>query len=599
MNTCSWTEKVKLLMTALFGAWQIRLFCTTMMCTVENPVDMGAAVEENSDFQDELRRIFNLCDHQGQGYIDKDAFYEIEKNMFEGSEEQMASIMEYFDPSNRGVITFEDFCRGVAAITSNHLQQQQQQQGLSSPRDSSPDSLRQEVQSPTSSTASAVGVLPSSEGASLSSLMRAQSPADSGLGERAEERFEYEEEEDTQPPLTSNLRNSDSFRETSPGSPNSRRLANRNAWSRTSIRRSSCSSKRFAGSSLGRELSAAAVANASFNSAQSRRSSFSYEQNNELDSLADQQVLDDLTDKVQEMEIQITALTEDLATSKDLYQRAKQENSLLTQRIHALEENIRELECKTEERVREERKQFTTMMERKDRERALESEQHVNKILELQNEHMATKEETVKLRTLYDQLKQEKKIDSEQLSEATHELQTTKQDLRAFQEVSRREREDFQKEKQVLQEVIQDLTHRLEELQHLRQRNVTPQEGDKLRERSASFIQNLPLHCETMEKELERLQHDNRRLKERNEELDEELIGLKVGQGQRLLNSSDSATHDNNWAAETDDLNMLSKEELVGQLRRLQDTNVDLREYIGTVLSNIIMTYPQMLEKKI
>lgn len=31
-----------------------------------------------------------------------------------------------------------------------------------------------------------------------------------------------------------------------------------------------------------------------------------------------------------------------------------------------------------------------------------------------------------------------------------------------------------------------------------------------------------------MEKELERLQHDNRRLKERNEELDEELIGLKV-----------------------------------------------------------------------
>lgn len=31
-----------------------------------------------------------------------------------------------------------------------------------------------------------------------------------------------------------------------------------------------------------------------------------------------------------------------------------------------------------------------------------------------------------------------------------------------------------------------------------------------------------------MEKELERLQHDNRRLKERNEELDEELMSLKV-----------------------------------------------------------------------
>lgn len=37
--------------------------------------------------------------------------------------QQMASLMEYFDPSNRGVITFEDFYRGVTAITE--LQQQQ------------------------------------------------------------------------------------------------------------------------------------------------------------------------------------------------------------------------------------------------------------------------------------------------------------------------------------------------------------------------------------------------------------------------------------------------------------------------------------------
>lgn len=65
------------------------------------------------------------------------------------------------------------------------------------------------LQSPTSSTASPVGVLTSSEGASLSSLMRAQSPADSGLGERGEERFEYDEEDDSQPPLNSTLRYTD------------------------------------------------------------------------------------------------------------------------------------------------------------------------------------------------------------------------------------------------------------------------------------------------------------------------------------------------------------------------------------------------------
>lgn len=43
---------------------------------------------------------------------------------------------------------------------------------------------------------------------------------------------------------------------------------------------------------------------------------------------------------------------------------------------------------------------------------------------------------------------------------------------------------------------------------------------------------------------------------------------------------------------------MLSKEELLEQLIKLKDTNVRLREYIGNVLSNIIMTNPQVLERK-
>lgn len=53
-------------------------------------------------------------------------------------------------------------------------------------------------------------------------------------------------------------------------------------------------------------------------------------------------------------------------------------------RIHLLEENLRELEVKSEERLRDERRQFTQMIERKDRERSLEVDQHVNKILDLQ-----------------------------------------------------------------------------------------------------------------------------------------------------------------------------------------------------------------------
>lgn len=72
----------------------------------------------------------------------------------------------------------------------------------------------------------------------------------------------------------------------------------------------------------------------------------------------------------------------------------------------------------------------------------------------------------------------------------------------------------------------------------------------------------------------------------------------QVGKGQRLLQDGDPGFQDNNWAAETNNLAMLSKEELLEQLIKLKDTNVHLREYIGNVLSNIIMTNPQVLERK-
>ncbi|XP_028966891.1 rab11 family-interacting protein 3 [Galendromus occidentalis] len=298
------------------------------------------------------------------------------------------------------------------------------------------------------------------------------------------------------------------------------------------------------------------------------------------------------------MEMQMSVLSDDLSTNKDLYHRVRQENSSLTQRIHLLEENLRELEVKSDERLRDERRQFTQMIERKDRERSLEVDQHVNKILDLQKEHLETKEELIKLRAVNEQLRQERKVAVEQCAEAQQELQAAKQDNRALQDMTRKEREDNLREKQMSQGIVQELTQKIEELQQSRIKNLVNHDGNPLRERSSSFIQSLPAHYETMEKELERLRLDNRRLKEKNEELEEELMELKVGRGQRLLQDGDPGSQDNNWAAETNNLAMLSKEELLEQLLKLKDTNIHLREYIGTVLSNIIMTNPQVLERK-
>lgn len=61
------------------------------MCSVENPVELQSA-EAVADPQLELRRIFDLCDHEGQGYIEKKAFHDLGKSIFGGSEEVSCQI---------------------------------------------------------------------------------------------------------------------------------------------------------------------------------------------------------------------------------------------------------------------------------------------------------------------------------------------------------------------------------------------------------------------------------------------------------------------------------------------------------------------------
>lgn len=58
--------------------------------------------------------------------------------------------------------------------------------------------------------------------------------------------------------------------------------------------------------------------------------------------------------------------------------------TLRVHRIHSLEETLREMEIRSEERLKEEKKHFREILERKDRERTSEVDQYVQKLFDLQ-----------------------------------------------------------------------------------------------------------------------------------------------------------------------------------------------------------------------
>ena len=61
----------------------------------------------------------------------------------------------------------------------------------------------------------------------------------------------------------------------------------------------------------------------------------------------------DLNNKVQQLQEEVRILSENQATTDERYTRVKQDNTTLTARIHMLEEHIREIEVRGEERLEE------------------------------------------------------------------------------------------------------------------------------------------------------------------------------------------------------------------------------------------------------
>ena len=167
--------------------------------------------------------------------------------------------------------------------------------------------------------------------------------------------------------------------------------------------------------------------------------------------------------QVQQLQEQVGQLAECQATTDDRYTRVKQDNAALTARIHMLEEHIRELEVRGEERLEDEQRRGRELVARVERERQLEVENYSIRLAAAEREAKHLGEEAASLRTQVEKVRGEKAAVEEQLQEVQVVLAREQKQHRGLQEVVGREREEWQGEREASTQLIGELSREVEE----------------------------------------------------------------------------------------------------------------------------------------
>lgn len=358
---------------------------------------------------------------------------------------------------------------------------------------------------------------------------------------------------------------------------NNQSFQRRNSWLRSSLRLPS-EKKRLSSNAQASHL----YRSSSFNS--SRRSS-SCESDDMIGDLSIEDDVLDLTNKVQMLQQQISALADGQNSHDEKYSKVKQENAALMARIHTLEEQIREVEIRSEDRIREEQKRFKELMARQDRKKNLEMESYTLRLHSLEKENHELREDILRLKAQLDRLKSEKAQLQEQLSESEYAYSSLQEENKRLQDLSRRERDDATREHSANVHMIEELNKEVQEL-----RQYKEEMGPIARTRTASVLE-MPSRYAELETQLRQVREDNRSLKDSNDELQAQLLNSSIQEGRNLLHSGMS----NSLAAEFE---AMSKDEIMEALREQQEVNAKLKSYIDGMLLNILENYPCILEVK-
>jgi len=459
--------------------------------------------------------------------------------------------------------------------------------------------------------------------------------ADSSFSDEREENFEsYGENEDVEyeaeMPEYDDVDGASQNCQRSPN--NSQNFVRRNAWMRSSLRRSPAqtnqsdhlvpprrwgsfrhaATKRVGSNALASALYYNNGGVPSFNS--SGRSSNCDGDDMQSDISLEEDV-NDLNQKVQMLQEQVGHLAESQATTDDRYSKVKQENATLTQKVHMLEEHIREIELQSQEKLIEEQKRHKELLQRLEREKVLELENFSIKLQSAEREHASTQRDLTSLRSQVDRLKTEKSQLEQELFETQQREKLLQTEYSKLEDNLKKTHDLLDKDRSDNAQLVEELTKEVETLrEQLRRRRSEDSEhvilindakpGNNNEAIAVALNQEQNSRAKEMEAELKSLRDETRKLKEEKEDLQAQVINGGVIAGRNVLQSAASISIADELGSLSDNQefpHLPSAEEykeVRNALKEQQDVNASLRGYIDGILTNIIEKYPELLEVK-
>ncbi|XP_041364795.1 rab11 family-interacting protein 3-like isoform X2 [Gigantopelta aegis] len=400
------------------------------------------SMDENHDLIERLRNIFSLCDDDDDGFISADHFRELAGEHFgaAGSQE-ITGIINLLDPEGIGLISFDNFCDGIKQILE--IQSQVQIHDSSFKKDIEDISYIQTVNGDSSNGDSHLTYseydLPSGEDISdkgaltngdISSIgqiqhgflhpQNSEDEADSAISGKSSEisRQEVTDEE-----------NYEDFGEIESEAD----ISDQGHLTPVTLRKRD---------QLGRPQKRTQLQRGARDSPNStRRSSFG------SDGLYDHidENFDDLNGRVKYLESQLTKLCEHQMKTDTKHTNLKKENGHLTEKVHYMEEQLRFMEMKSEELVKEERRKLQDTVAAQIRSKTEHIDYITQRLQKLEVENEQLKEEGPRLREEINRLRSEKQQREELYDSLTEDYRKLEAEYQLQQSVFKKERESTDK----------------------------------------------------------------------------------------------------------------------------------------------------------
>ncbi|XP_055528344.1 rab11 family-interacting protein 4A isoform X4 [Wyeomyia smithii] len=378
--------------------------------------------------------------------------------------------------------------------------------------------------------------------------------------------------------------NSTTIGETNNNNTNSTNGITRHTWSRMSLRGAPKSnnndnlpnrrwgSMRHSGK---RQLGSNALANHLYRSSSFNSSGRSSNCDTAEDMYSDVSLEDvqDLNHKLEILQRQVTNLADTQNNVEDRTSRTKAEYAVLQARYHMLEEQLRETELRSEERLAEEQKRHRELLARVEREAKLQNENCQIRIRTIEIEANQLREEISRLRLQCDKQAADLHATEDKLEKTRDSLMAAQQDLAEAKANEKKHKAD----KQAAEDLMVELGKECERLRSERGPALPTTSPESLR-------------LEELHQEMDELRQKNKQLEEANEELQAVVLTKGVEEGRNLLNGTTNSL--------AQELEAMSQNQLQVAYQDKEEENRRLKHYIETMLLQVVEHYPQLLEVK-